>query len=390
MTAPDDTPSPPRPARRKPSLSQIIGWTGLGLVVLFVAAVIEWHSDIRLALLDPGVPYQTYSPPPQPDYARDGAWALQDATTAAAAPVPVFFVHPTTYAGGDHWNAPIDEAKSDAYLQRAILPNYAGPFARSGAVSAPRYRQAGVYTRQTNRYDALQARAFAYRDIDAAFTAFLTRHPTGPFAIAGVEQGGDLAARLLTDRIAPDAALRRRMVGAWISEALLPADLFGPQQPIPACARPNQTGCLVAWSSLDAGKDGEAGGRYDWAMTWSGDRLEPLGRERPGLCVNPVLGAMTNADAPKRLHLGGATATGLEWGVRPAFLQRQVDTQCRDGLLRFSRPASDAFARPRDWAERRMVRPYNLFYADIEEDFERRVEAWRAATPAPSPHPNPA
>ena len=367
------------------TMRQIMGWAGVGFVILLVAAVAEWHGDIRLALLDPGVPYQTYTPPPAPDYSRDNAWAMRDmAAEGSTDPVPVFFIHPTTYDGGEHWNAPIGHAESDDYLFEVMLPNYAGPFARSGSVSAPRYRQASIYTRQTNRYDALQARAFAWRDVDAAFSAFLARHPDGPFALVGVEQGGDLAARLLLDRIAPSAALRDRLVGAWISEALLPADLFEPGDAVPACTRPGQTGCVVAWSALDASKNNEVGSRYDWAMVWDGDRLTPLGRDRPGLCVNPVLGGTSEGMAPKRLHLGGANATGLEWGVRPAFLQRQVEAQCRDGLLRVSRPASDAFARPRDWVDRRKVRPYNIFYADIEEGFERRIAAWRAANPSPA------
>ena len=51
-----------------------------------------------------------------------------------------------------------------------------GSSARAGAVSAPRYRQASLYTRLTLREDARDARAFAYQDIVAAFEAWLERH----------------------------------------------------------------------------------------------------------------------------------------------------------------------------------------------------------------------
>jgi hypothetical protein len=55
---------------------------------------------------------------------------------------------------------------------------------------------------------------------------------------------------------------------------------------------------------------------------------------------------------PARRHLGAANATGLEWGVRPAFLDRLIATQCRGGLLRHTMPDSEAFKEVGDWADR--------------------------------------
>src|SRR5690606_38917336 len=124
------------------------------------------------------------------------------------------FVHPPTSDGGRHWNAPFDDADPDAFLHRVMLPNYVGPYLRSGRVFAPRYRQASLYTRFTRRDDAREARAFAYRDVEAAFEAWLATHDDGgPLVLVGVEQGGELAERLLQTRIIPDADLRRRLAG---------------------------------------------------------------------------------------------------------------------------------------------------------------------------------
>src|SRR5690606_37940598 len=115
--------------------------------------------------------------------------------------------------------------------------------------------QASLYTRLTLREDAREARAFAYQDISAAFDAWLKRHPDGPIILAGVEQGAELADRLLHDRIAPDPALRSRLVAAYLMEHLAPASRF---TTVPLCANPDQPGCVVVWRSLEEDNDGEA------------------------------------------------------------------------------------------------------------------------------------
>jgi hypothetical protein len=39
-------------------------------------------------------------------------------------------------------------------------------------------------------------------------------------------------------------------------------------------------------------------------------------------------------------------------------------------------PRSEAFEQDGSWADRRKAKPYNLFYADIEADAERRLSAF--------------
>lgn len=359
------------------------GWLGMILIafLLFVAvAVIVFRDDIFQSALDPEIPFQTYEPPPAPDYDASQAWAMRGRIGDSLAGADVFFVHPTTYDGGRHWNAPIEDADSDAFLQRVMLPNYVGPYLRSGRVFAPRYRQASLYTRFTRRDDAREARAFAYRDVEAAFEAWLRTHDDGgPLVLVGVEQGGELAERLLRTRIIPDADLRRRLAAAYLIDVIVPAELYGPAAPVPACQRRDQAGCVVAWAQMAEAAEEQARRRLERALVWNEHgRLVPLAG-RAALCVNPVLGAPDGRQVEARQHLGGANATGLEWGARPAFLSRQVATQCRDGLLRYSAPPSDAFERIGSWADRRKALPYNLFYADLEADVEARLKAWRAA-----------
>jgi hypothetical protein len=356
---------------------QVLGIAGFVLVFLLLAAVGVWRGDIVMAGLDPKVPFQTYTPPPAPDYARPASWVLLDSRAPDSGPAAVFFVHSTTYDGGREWNGPIGDPKADAYLNRVVLPNYAGPFRRAGSVSVPRYRQASLYTRLTLREDAREARAFAYRDVAAAFEAWLARHPRGPIVLAGVEQGADLVVRLLHDKVAGDPALRARLVAAYAMDTVAPVE--GPMPRVAPCARRDATGCLVAWSAVDEDNDGAARRRLKRALVWDarGHLVELDGA--PAICVNPVTGSTDGAPVAARRHQGGTNATGLEWGARPALIARQIATQCRDGLLRHTQPRGESFHATGSWSDRRKSQQYNLFYGDIEADVQTRLATWRAA-----------
>ncbi|MEO8115148.1 MAG: DUF3089 domain-containing protein [Phenylobacterium sp.] len=342
-------------------------------VFLGAATAIFWGDLMRTAL-DPKQPFQTYKPPPAPDYAQPSAWALMptapDAPGADELAADVFFIAPTTYDGGREWNAPIDDPRSDRLFRRVMAPNYAGPFVRVGRIFAPRYRQASLYSLMTLREDAREARRFAYGDVAAAFRTYLARYNHGrPFVIVGVEQGGTLGARLLSEVVARDPALRGRLVAAYLQETVIPAG----ETPIPPCVRRSQTGCLAAWASVFEGDIDRAQSLLDRSLVW-GPRwdLENLG-QRPALCFNPILGAASDQPAPARLHQGAANATGLEWGARPAFLARQVSARCEGGVLRVSHPKSASLQSSGSWIDRRQAPPYNLFYADLEADAKARL-----------------
>jgi len=363
------------------ALSVIVG---VVLIALFV-----WRNDIHQALLNPELPYAVYKPPPPPLYDDVASWALLPGPVTPGDPaVDVFFVHPTTFDGGRDWNGPIDARGAARLLGHVMLPNYAGPFAGAGRVFAPRYRQASLYSGLTLFDDAIEAREFPYRDIRAAFEAFERRRGPGrPFIVVGVEQGGTLAARLLRDEIAPDANRRQRLVAAYLIETVVPADEYAPGSLIPACERRSQTGCVIAWISapwLDFGRSRRIMNR---SLVWS-----PKGRlaglhGRPPLCVNPLLGMASAADAPPRLNRGAANATGLEWGARPGFMARQVGATCLDGILRVTRPRSASLRPSGGWAERLRVAPLNLFWADLEADSEARSSLWLAHVQAQATPP---
>lgn len=383
MSAPDP---PPKPDRRRG-----VGawrWALRGaIIVLLLAAAVIWRVDILESFLDPKLPFQTYRPPPAPDYATHDAWALLPRdprpTANPSAPVDVFFIHPTTFDGGAHWNGAITNLADNRLLSRVMLPNYAGPFVRVGRLFAPHYRQASIFSQLTLRDDARDARQFAYGDVRRAFDYFLDHYSGGrPVIVVGVEQGGTLAQRLVREEMAARPDLIGRLAAVYLIDTVALADDYAPHAALPACARKGQPRCVVGWTEAYTFDQTNLRRILGKALVWGPrDKLVEL-EGRPILCVNPLLGAESDALAPARLNLGAVNASDLELGTRPAFLAREVSAQCINGILRVSRPTSPwlkAFGR---WADRLKEPGYNLFYADIEADAQARVAGLgQAATP---------
>lgn len=376
-------------AKRRPVLVRRATWAVAAVLAFLGLAAFLARAEIQRALLDPGVPYQVYNPPPAPNYAAASAWALLPAAPgrpAEASGLDIFFVHPTTYDGGRDWNAPIGEPKANGLLFRVMIPNYAGPFQALGRVFAPRYRQASLYSLSTLRDDAREARRFALVDVEAALQTYLARWNGGrPLIVVGVGQGGLLASRAVEDATRRDPALRSRLVAVYLIDVIVPADAYGASSPLPACDRRAQSGCVVAWDEAPRGGEAKARQALDRSLVWNDAGQLELLRNRPALCVDPVSGGL-NGRSGERAHLGAANASGLEWGARPAFLPRQVSTECRAGLLYVSPPSSPSLKRPGDWKAQLRVTPFNLFYADLEADARARLAAFRGGAPAPPIH----
>jgi hypothetical protein len=358
----------------------LIFWAALFVGAVLIALYV-WRDDILEALLDPQVPYTVYRPPPAPDFAKAEAWD-QLPRPGERQGIDVFFIHPTTFDGGRDWNGPISDQTAKDLYRRVVAPNYAAPFAAAGAVFAPRYRQASLYTSLSLFDDAIEAREFAYGDVKAAFDYYLAHLNHGrPFILAGVEQGGVLADRLVADEIAPNPTLRSRLVAAYLIETVVRASDFEPGAPIEACARRDEAGCVVAWISVPAGDLPRTLKLLSRSRVWSADgRLEQLAQS-PVLCVNPLLGGVSDALAPTKDNLGAANATGLEWGVRPGFMARQVSARCLNGVLQVSHPRSASLRPQGSWADRLRAPPFNLLWADLEADATARVAAWRSSQP---------
>jgi hypothetical protein len=368
-------------------------WTcGLALVVLLLAAAFIWRGDILRSWLDPKTPFQTYVPPRPADYSQRASWALLPANpaawTSADPPADVFFVHPTSFDGGANWNGPIHDSRANRFLERTLLPNYAGPFVRVGRLFAPRYRQASLFSQLTLRDDAREAREFAYGDVKAAFDHYIDHDNRGrPVVLAGVEQGGTLVDRLAREEIAARPGLIKQIAAVYMIDTVALASDFRPTDALPACQARAQARCAVGWTQSWKWDSADIRQTFTRSLVWNArGQLEPV-KGRPILCVNPLLGLESTALAPARLNLGAANAQDVDWGTRPAFMSRQVSARCQDGILRVSHPSSPSLKDTGGFTERLKEPGYNLFYADIEADALGRVSALLALPDSPRPAP---
>ena len=141
-----------------------------------------------------GDPQGHFAPPPPqsgPDYALASSWLARPGnddnpaawvpegvvTTKAENPAATFFIHPTTYLERDRWNAALDPGGDASYRARMFVQSQASVFNGVSDIWAPRYRQAAFGAFLLKSEDATKALDLAYRDVLAAFDAFLAAQP---------------------------------------------------------------------------------------------------------------------------------------------------------------------------------------------------------------------
>ena len=101
-------------SERQPRTRRWLAFSLLAVALMLGTVYLAFRGDLIRYSLDPKVPFQTYRPPPAPDYSQRNAWGLMpthpDAPTAAEPAADVFFVPPTTFDGGAQWNDPMGDA----------------------------------------------------------------------------------------------------------------------------------------------------------------------------------------------------------------------------------------------------------------------------------------
>jgi hypothetical protein len=290
----------------------------------------------------------------------------EDADALGAA---VFFIHPTSYLDKSRWNAPLHDPEA-VQLAATFIRGLATPFNKSPDLWAPRYRQATFGAFLSDDPAALQALDLAYADITLAFEQFVSETAPGqPIVLAGHSQGAYLLRRLLKDRVA-GKPLARRVAAAYAIGWPVSLDHDLPLMGLPACAAPEQSGCVVSWLSY--------GEPADPAMTLAAYARRPAldGKAPKGsafLCSNPLTGRI-EGEAPASSNLGtlkpnkDTTAGSLVTGL--------VSARCRpDGLLSIGpAPELGPYVLP---GNNYHVYDIPLFWANLRADVVRRVKAWK-------------
>jgi hypothetical protein len=361
----------------------------LGIAALALAGVGLAYGQ-RLAVLAallfahaPSAPFDAAMAPPAPDYSQRSAWAAfggdaggAPADVAQSDPeshkADVFFIHPTTYFSNDKWNQPLDDSATNTRTDNGPIRNQASAFQLCCRVYAPRYRQMTFGGFLQHSDSSKQAMDLAYSDVKRAFDYYMAHENHGrPFIIASHSQGSRHARRLIADEI-DDTPLAGRMVAAYIAGNWIDADWFAALKSTKPCARADDTGCVLTWSTLLEGSDAQAQ-RADFAKR-SGAPAELAMRKF--ICTNPLSWSQDTAVAPASLDIGG-------WVYGQGDKPRPIDphlasARCDNGALFVSEPASFVYHVAVLPGGNYHNYDYQLFYMNIRRNAADRVNAFFA------------
>ena len=303
--------------------------------------------------------------------ATRGSRAGEVADAEALPEFAVFFVPPTSYTKGalGDWNAPLNDAGTDQ-LARIFLRGLASPFNRADEIWAPKYRQAAVGAFLTDAPDATRAIDAAYTDVEQAFRYFLESvGPDKPIVLAGHSQGAAHVLRLLQDVVA-GTPLQGRIAAVYAPGWPISVAHDLPTLPLPACATPGQSACIVSYLSFaDDSDPGQLLTRYSKVPGMDG---QPRGANDPVLCVNPLTGT-TGGEAPASANLG--TLLPDDNLASAELVAGAVPARCgANGILYIGDPPElGQGVLP---GGNYHVYDIPLFWKNLQDDVVARVEAW--------------
>lgn len=321
-----------------------------------------WYSRPGIGLKDPARW--------QPAYANDRG-LLPTPADPSAPRFAVFFVHPTSYLNRASWNAPLENGGDPEAerIARVYLRGMASPFNAASEIWAPRYRQATMGAFLTDAPEGKQAIDAAYADVREAYRYFLSSiDPDTPIVLAGHSQGSLHLKRLLAEELR-GSPVARRLVAAYIIGWPVSMQHDLPQMGFPACAAPDQAGCVLSWSSF-------AEPAEPALLLETYGSTPALDGERPGnspmLCTNPLTGAY-GGNAPATANIG--TLVPEDSMEKGELVPGIVPARCSpNGLLLIGPPPEmGSYVLP---GNNYHVYDLPLFWANTKADVIRRVEAW--------------
>ena len=242
------------------------------------------------------------------------------------------------------------------------------------AVYAPRYRQAASASVFDSRGNGPQAFALALTDVVRAFSHFAERTGDRPIVVIGHSQGGLHTQSLLTDVIAKDDELKRRLAAAYIAGIPIPLGAYQDElSAFEPCRKGDDTGCIVSWLTYGPTADAQA------YQSFTAMRFPQYRREDGGLdvqCNNPLNWSVPGAWTPASAN-AGAVAPALPGQARRASIPGVTGAWCDQGILRLDRtpPAPfDSLVLP---AASYHYYDVSLFHAALSANAALRAQAWR-------------
>ncbi len=349
------------------------------ILLLIVIGGFVFREEIFFMMMASGISpdhsFDEKPAPEAPDYDDPAWWAASpqaedpsDQMPAGVTPAPtgvgVFFVHPTSYFGKEHWNQPLQHESANWIVDERILRHQASVFNSCCEVYAPRYRQATFFSFMDQDGNGEKALDLAYADVVDAFNHFISElEADQPFVLAGHSQGSRHATQLLREHI-DGTPLQARLVAAYLVGFGVTDDQLGS---VPVCANATQTGCALGWNAMD----GEGAGAF--------------GGNEGLICTNPLNWAADESYAGHDLNLGAIgypNYTGPVEGEDITAMNVEVgiaDAQCMaDGQLAVLELKSEAFP-GRMFGNSMHPYDYSLYHANVRENVAARIAAFTTA-----------
>lgn len=272
----------------------------------------------------------------------------------ATAEADVFFLHPTIYNGSKrthkNWNASFENEKLNDKVDNSTIQYQGSIFNGAGKIYAPRYRQAHIHAYYAkNREAAKKAFDLAYEDVRKAFEYYLNHYNEGrPIIIASHSQGTTHAKRLLKEFF-DGKPLQKQLVVAYLIGIKVDKDLY---QNIEMCETPTETGCFCSWRTYKTGY---------YPKDYNKDDNIAV--------TNPLTWTTDETLAPKDLNKG-AVLTNFE-----KIVPNVCNAQIEDGILWVSKPKfpGSIFYIAKNYH----VGDFNLFYLNVRENAQQRVQAFQ-------------
>ena len=240
---------------------------------------------------------------------------------------------------------------------RGTLVQQASVFEGQANIYAPVYRQMNIAALGLSDEDAAPIQKIVHDDVWSAFTHYLKYENKGrPFFLAGHSQGSMILTDLMLDHWG-SLGVEKRLVAALLPGWSMTTDNLAGNPNIAMCERSDQTGCVISYNTMAAGRQ----------------KVAPT--LLPGeVAVNPLTWTLDNGLASAELNLG---AVFFDANNTPTTYPHFTSAQIVDGGLvvqpkdvqlvtveggHFPSGIYHAF-------------DYSLFFENLRENIARRIAA---------------
>lgn len=310
----------------------------------------------------PMPPFSENTTPPKPDYSNPLFWSALPYRPDAAdftlkreqwisdslKPVDVFYIYPTFYTRGSSWNANLCKNSLNRRIDFLPVKLQASIFNKVARVYVPRYRQAILKSYTDTTGNGKMAFELAYQDVKEAFEYYLKHYNNGrPIVIVSHSQGTTHSKRLLQDFF-DTPIMKEQLVAAYTIGMEMYREEFKVLMP---CEFELQNHCYVTWASYKAGSEEK-------------NRLNI--KLYGNVCVNPISWKIDSLVAQSK---GGIL---LNPNKKRKFKSK---VYIANNFLNVK--TNMIFMKHKNFLH---LVDMNLFWFDIRNNFEKRVDAYLKAT----------